>query len=95
MLMISPSNAATNMTNDDIQTGGVWQPGYFRTFPNDLFQAALAAQFAVMALDLKTVATIHDGSDYAENNVRIMTDAFVALGGEVVFAGAIIAVMWI
>ncbi len=89
MLMISPSNAATNMTNDDIQTGGVWQPGYFRTFPNDLFQAALAAQFAVLALDLKTVATIHDGSDYAESNARIMTDEFVSLGGELLLAGAI------
>ena len=89
MLMISPSNAATSVTNDDIQQGGVWQPGYFRTFPNDLFQAALAAQFAVMALDLKTVATIHDGSDYAESNIGIMSEAFVELGGEVLLAGAI------
>ena len=89
MLMISPSNAATNMTNDDVQLGGVWQPGYFRTFPNDLFQAALAAQFAVLALDIKTVATIHDGSDYAESNVRIMTAALLELGGEIAFAGAI------
>ena len=88
-LMISPSNAATNMTNDDVQVGGVWQPGYFRTFPNDLFQAALAAQFAVLALDIKTVATIHDGSDYAESNVGIMTEALLELGGEIVFAGAI------
>lgn len=89
MLMISPSNAAPSMTNDDIQAGGAWQPGYFRTFPNDLFQAALAAQFAVLALELKTVATIHDGSDYAENNVAIMTKEFVKLGGEVLLAGAI------
>ncbi len=89
MLMISPSNAAPSMTNDDIQAGGAWQPGYFRTFPNDLFQAALAAQFAIMALDVKTAATIHDGSDYAESNVSIMTEAFVELGGEVLLAGAI------
>ena len=89
MLMISPSNAAPSMTDDDIEAGGAWQPGYFRTFPNDLFQAALAAQFAVMALDIKTAATIHDGSDYAESNVSIMTEAFADLGGEVVLSGAI------
>lgn len=89
MLMISPSNAAPAMTNDDLQAGGAYQPGYFRTFPNDLFQAALAAHFAVKALDVKTMATIHDGSDYAESNVRIMADAFVALGGEIVLQGAI------
>ncbi len=89
LLMISPSNAATSVTNDDIQAGGVWQPGYYRTFPNDLFQAALAAQFAVLALDVSTVATIHDGSDYAESNVGIMSEAFVELGGEILLAGAI------
>ena len=89
MLMISPSNAAPAMTNDDLQVGGAYQPGYFRTFPNDLFQAALAAHFAIKALDLKTIATIHDGSDYAESNVNIMTDAFEALGGQVLLEGAI------
>ena len=89
MLMISPSNAATAMTNDDVQQGGAWQPGYFRTFPNDLYQAALAAHFAVKALDVQTLATIHDGSDYAESNVGIMADAFIALGGEIILQGAI------
>lgn len=89
LLMISPSNAAPAMTNDDLQVGGAYQPGYFRTFPNDLFQAALAAHFAVKALDVKTMATIHDGSDYAESNVTIMADAFLALGGEIVLQGAI------
>ena len=89
MLMISPSNAAPSITNDDIQVGGAWQPGYFRTFPNDLFQAALAAQFAIEALGVTTVATIHDGSDYAESNVNIMLDAFIELGGRAVLQGAI------
>ena len=89
MLMISPSNAAPAMTNDDVQVGGAYQPGYFRTFPNDLFQAALAAHFAIKALGLQTIATIHDGSDYAESNVNIMTDAFEAMGGVVLLEGAI------
>ncbi len=89
MLMISPSNAAPAMTNDDVLVGGAWMPGYYRTFPNDLFQAALAAHFAIKALKLKTIATIHDGSDYAESNVNIMTEAFVAMGGEVLLEGAI------
>ncbi len=89
LLMISPSNAAPSMTNADIAGGGVHRPGYFRTFPNDVFQASLAAQFAYEILGAATAATIHDGTDYGESNVGIMGDKFSELGGEIVYRGAI------
>ena len=52
MLMISPSNTAPSLTNDDTESGGTWQPGYYRTAHNDLFQGAVAAEFAYNELGL-------------------------------------------
>lgn len=89
MLMISPSNTAPSLTNDDTASGGIWQPGYFRTAHNDLFQGAVAAQFAYNELGLTRLATIHDGSPYAEGLQGVMADVFAELGGEVVFQGAV------
>jgi branched-chain amino acid transport system substrate-binding protein len=89
MLMISPSNTAPRLTNADTATGGVWQPGYYRTAHNDLFQGAVAAEFAYNELGLRSLATIHDGSPYAEGLQAVMADVFAELGGEVVFQGAV------
>ncbi|MBZ0303722.1 MAG: branched-chain amino acid ABC transporter substrate-binding protein [Anaerolineae bacterium] len=89
MVMISPSNTAPSLTNDDTASGGVWQPGYYRTAHNDLFQGAIAAEFAFNELGLTKLATIHDGSPYAEGLQAVMADTFTELGGEVVFQGAI------
>jgi branched-chain amino acid transport system substrate-binding protein len=89
MLMISPSNTAPRLTNADTDTGGIWQPGYYRTAHNDLFQGAVAAQFAFNELGLTRLATIHDGSPYAEGLQGVMADTWAELGGEVVFQGAV------
>jgi branched-chain amino acid transport system substrate-binding protein len=89
MLMISPSNTAPRLTNPDTETGGVWQPGYYRTAHNDLFQGAVAAEYAYNELGLRKLATIHDGSPYAEGLQGVMADVFAELGGEVVFQGAV------
>lgn len=89
MLMISPSNTAPSLTNDDTESGGTWQPGYYRTAHNDLFQGAVAAEFAYNELGLTKLATIHDGSPYAEGLQAVMADTFTELGGEVVFQGAV------
>jgi len=89
MLMISPSNTSPALTNDDIDNGGLYQPGYYRTAHNDLFQGRLAAQFAIIELGATSVATIHDGDPYTEGLQAAMADAFADLGGEVVFQGAI------
>ncbi len=89
MLMISPSNTAPSLTNPDTDSGGVWQPGYYRTAHNDLFQGAIAAEFAFNELGLTKLATIHDGSPYAEGLQAVMAQTFTELGGEVVFQGAV------
>lgn len=89
MVLISPSNTAPSLTNDDTASGGIWQPGYYRTAHNDLFQGAIAAEFAFNELGLTKLATIHDGSPYAEGLQAVMADTFTELGGEVVFQGAI------
>lgn len=89
MLMISSSNTSPSLTNDDIDAGGTYQPGYFRTAHNDLFQGAMAAQFAVEVLEASTLATIHDGDPYTEGLATVMANTFAEMGGEVVFQGAV------
>jgi branched-chain amino acid transport system substrate-binding protein len=88
-LMISPSNSSPFLTNADQDAGGLYQPGYFRTTHNDLFQGALSAQFAAIALEVSTVATIDDGDPYTRGLANAMADAFSSLGGEVPFQGVI------
>jgi branched-chain amino acid transport system substrate-binding protein len=89
MVMLSSSNTAPSLTNDDTDSGGIWQPGYFRTAHNDLFQGAVAAEFAYNELGARTLATVHDGSPYAEGLQDVMAQTFAELGGEVVFQGAV------
>jgi len=89
MIMISPSNTAPSLTDADEEAGGVWQPGYYRTAHNDLFQGAIAAEFAFDVLGAETLATIHDGSPYADGLQLVMAETFEELGGEVVFQGAV------
>jgi branched-chain amino acid transport system substrate-binding protein len=89
MLMVSPSNTAPRLTEADPDKGGIWQPGYYRTAHNDLFQGKIAADFAYTVKGYRKVATVHDGSPYAESLQAVMADEFAKLGGEVVFQGAI------
>jgi len=89
MVMISPSNTAPSLTNDNPEEGGTWQPGYYRTAHNDLFQGRVAAEYAYNELGARTLATIHDGSPYADGLQAVASDVFAELDGEVVFQGAV------
>ena len=89
MLMISPSNTSPRLTNDDVDAGGTYYPGYFRTSHNDLFQGSMGARFAIEVLGAASVATIHDGDPYTEGLAVVMAQTFGDMGGEVVFQGAI------
>jgi branched-chain amino acid transport system substrate-binding protein len=89
LVMISPSNTAPVLTSDDTAAGGVWQPGYYRTAHNDLFQGRVAAEFMYNELGARTLATIHDGSPYADGLQRVAAEVFTELGGEVTFQGAV------
>lgn len=89
MLMISSSNTSPSLTNDDSDAGGTYQPGYFRTAHNDLFQGAMGAQFAIEVLMAGAVATIHDGDPYTEGLAVVMASEFAGRNGDVVFQGAV------
>jgi branched-chain amino acid transport system substrate-binding protein len=89
LVMISPSNTAPSLTSDNADEGGVWQPGYYRTGHNDLFQGRIAAEYMFNELGATTLATIHDGSPYADGLQAVAAQVFQELGGEVTFQGAV------
>ncbi len=85
LVMLSPSNTAPALTIE----GQTWQPGYFRICHTDLFQGAVAAEFAYNELGARTAATIHDGSPYADQLQQVFANRFKELGGTVTFQGAV------
>ncbi len=87
LVMLSPSNTAPALTLEG--EGGTWRPGYFRICHTDFFQGAVAAEFAYNELGARTLATIHDGSPYADQLQEVMAGRFVELGGTVTFQGAV------
>ena len=84
LVMISPSNTSPRLTSD---LAGNSAPdhhaGYFRVSSNDLHQARALSDFVYNQLELRTVATVHDGDPYTSALVEAFTDAFSALGGSV------------
>ena len=88
-VMLSPSNTTPGLTEADRDAGGVWQPGYFRTSQNDLLLGDVTARFAYGELGARSLATIHDGSVYAESLQRVMARVFVEKGGDLLYEGSI------
>jgi branched-chain amino acid transport system substrate-binding protein len=78
-VMISASNTAPSLTNPDKPDFG--GPFYFRTAYNDNVQGAAVAKYACEVLKVKTAATVHDGSPYAEQLQQVFVDQFKALCG--------------
>jgi branched-chain amino acid transport system substrate-binding protein len=84
MVMISPSNTSPSLTSDLAGTPGAdYQPGYYRTAHNDLFQGQAVAEFLFNDKGVTKAAAIHDGDPYTEGLSRAFADAFEALGGEI------------
>ena len=88
-LLLSPTTTSSALTNPDRETGGVWMPGFFRTVYNNLLEGAVAARFVYEELGALTMATIHDGSNYASDLVNATIENFEGFGGEVTFSGAV------
>jgi branched-chain amino acid transport system substrate-binding protein len=82
--MVSPSATAPDLTDPAKHV-----PGFLRTAHNDKVQGQVAAQFVAEELKLKTVATIHDGSPYAEGLVNAFTENFTGMGGTISAAEAV------
>jgi branched-chain amino acid transport system substrate-binding protein len=90
MVLISGSNTSPSLTSDLEGTAGEnYQPGYYRTAHNDLFQGATAARFAFEELGLTQAAAIHDGDPYTDGLATAFANAFTELGGEVVVYTAV------
>ncbi|MFC1922294.1 branched-chain amino acid ABC transporter substrate-binding protein [Chloroflexota bacterium] len=80
LVIVSPSNTGVDLTLE----GENWYPGYGRTAHADSVQGPPAAKFAYEEKGARKVATIHDGSLYADQLQAEFSKAFEALGGEIV-----------
>jgi len=76
--MISPSCTAPALTGADTHVAS-----FLRTAHNDNVQGRVMAEFVYNELGLRTAATIHDGSPYAEQLQQVFADVFVELGGTI------------
>lgn len=83
-VMVSPSATAPDLTDAAKHVAG-----FLRTAHNDKVQGAVAAKFVSEELKLTSVATIHDGSPYAQGLVGAFTENFEKAGGKIVAAEAI------
>jgi branched-chain amino acid transport system substrate-binding protein len=78
LLVVSPAATAPSLTDPAKRS-----PAFFRSCYNDKIQGALAAKFVWESLKLKTAATIHDGSPYAQQLQQVFADNFKSLGGTI------------
>lgn len=82
IVMISGSNTSPALTSDLAGTAGEnYNPGYYRTAHNDLFQGAAMAEFVFNELGMTTAAAIHDGDPYTQGLAQAFSNAFEELGG--------------
>jgi branched-chain amino acid transport system substrate-binding protein len=80
MTTISSSNTRPALTDP---ARGPEYAGYLRTAHSDAFQGKTVAEFVFNKLGLKTAATIHDGSAYAQALQQVFADNFKQLGGTI------------
>jgi branched-chain amino acid transport system substrate-binding protein len=83
---IGTSTTAPSLT-DPARKPGYF--GYIRTIYNDLAAGAADAEYFYGELGCRTLATVHDGSPYAEQLVRVAENRFKELGGTITAAEAV------
>ncbi|MGF1504345.1 MAG: branched-chain amino acid ABC transporter substrate-binding protein [Anaerolineae bacterium] len=81
--MVSPSCTAGALTASDAPRS------FMRTAFNDNFQGEAAAQFAFNELGARSIATISDGSPYADGLAEVFSATFEGLGGTVITREAV------
>jgi branched-chain amino acid transport system substrate-binding protein len=79
MVLISPSSTAPSLTNPLEH-----QAGFFRTIYNDKAQGKSVAEFAFIALGLRRMATLHDGTPYSNELQAAACENLGQMGGECV-----------
>ena len=89
LTLISPAATAARLTDPDLSTNGLWQPGFFRTVPSDAYQAQVAAEFAFNQLGATTAAIIYDETAVSNELHQAFAHAFRGLGGQITFQSSI------
>jgi len=84
LTMISGNNSAPFLTAIADKRAPHWQPGYFRTAPNEENAGKAAAMYAVKILGIGKAAVINDGDIYTRGLTDNFVKMFQNLGGEVV-----------
>jgi branched-chain amino acid transport system substrate-binding protein len=77
---VATSTTAPSLTAPDRPAG---LHGYLRTIYNDLAAGKADAEYFTNQMNCKTMATIHDGSPYAEQLAKVASNRFKELGGKV------------
>ena len=83
---VATSTTAPSLTAKDRPAG---LHGYMRTIYNDLDAGKADAEYFWNEMKCKALATIHDGSPYAEQLVRVAENRFKELGGKVTATEAV------
>ncbi len=86
VVSVGTSTTAPALTAPDRKPGYF---GYLRTIYNDLDAGKADAEYFYNQLGCRTASTIHDGSPYAEQLVRVMEGVFKKLGGKITAAEAV------
>jgi len=89
LTMISGNNSAPFLTSIGGHPAPDWEDGFFRTAANEEHAGRAAAAYLRRKLGLRTAATIDDGDIYTKGLSESFNNAFVALGGKVVFSGTV------
>ncbi|WP_300155734.1 branched-chain amino acid ABC transporter substrate-binding protein [Solidesulfovibrio sp.] len=79
--MISGNNSAPFLTSMGGKAAPKWQPGFFRTAPNEEHSGPAAARHAYVALGVRRAAVIHDGDIYTLGLAQGFRQEFERLGG--------------
>ena len=89
LTMISGNNSAPYLTAISGKRAPNWQPGYFRTAPNEEAAGKAAAKFAFYEMGVRKAATLHDGDIYTRGLTEGFGQAFQKFGGEIVLSTSV------
>lgn len=82
-LLISPASTAPSLTQNPTDDA------FFRTVPNHLHQATVAAHFAFEELGVRETAVIQDSSNFNSLLAQQFSSTFTQLGGSIIYQGSI------
>lgn len=84
MTTVSPSATRAGLTVPDRLTDNPGLAAFLRTAHSDYFQGRMVAEYLYNEKGAKTLATVQDGSGYAEALAKVARDHFVELGGTII-----------